>query len=217
MEPLTLNEILMVILTFIIAVSVGLQAKFMRDQAKITQDQAKITRGQANLAKEAEARQRQKEEPKIKITTSYYSDLEDEDEWGKRKRVNYLGFAITNASPFDVTIAFAWLELGIKEDDDYAISRKIDIPPLTKYKKQEISDSTLPHRLQYGETITILYKETNILRLLTKAGGGQPARVRPQCSDSLGNTYSLDYWVMWNVESVAAYNEPGPGYRTSQE
>lgn len=209
MEPLTLNEILMVILTFIIAVSVGLQAKFMRDQAKITRDQA-------NLAKEAEARQIQKEEPKIKITASHHS-LEDEDEWGKRKRVNYLGFAITNASPFDVTIAYAWLELGIKEDDDYAISRKIDIPHLTQYKKQEISDSTLPHRLQYGETITILYEETNILWHLTKAGGGQPARVRPQCSDSLGNIHSLDYWVVWNVGSLAAYNGPGPGYQTSEE
>lgn len=205
MEPLALNEILMVFLTLVIAVSVVLQAKFMRDQAR-------ITREQANLAKEAETRQRQKEEPKIRITTSHHS-LDEEDKWGKRKRANYLGFAVTNASPFDVTIAYAWLELGIKEDDDYAISRKIDIQPLTQYKRQEISNSTLPHRLQYGETITILYEETNILWHLTKAGGGQPARVRPQCSDSLGNTYSLDCWVMWEVGSVAAYNGPGPGYR----
>ena len=141
-----------------------------------------------------------------------FHTIQDETNW-----ISFVGFSITNASPFEITITSLGLELGIPEDNDGAFTSQIDFPHITKFKDRELSDSTLPRRLTYGESMRILYNETDVVEELRVQGNDQPARVRPQCYDSLGNKHTMDSWITWEKGGFAAFDGPGSGYLIKEE
>ena len=196
-DTVEFNELIMIILTVIIAFS--------------AYSQAKNTKKQAQLLKQSEERNRERHNPKIRMMLVDHI-VQDDTNW-----ISYVGFSITNASSFDVTIISLGLELEIPEDNDGPITLKTDFPHVTKFKDRELSDSTLPRRLKYGESLRILYDETGVVERLRAQGSDQPARVRPQCYDSLGNKHTMDSWITWKKGGVAYFDGPRPDYLTAEE
>ena len=186
-DTVDFDELIMIILTCIIAFS--------------AYSQAKNTKKQAQLLKQTEERHN----PQIRIVSLFY--LVD----------SYVGFSITNASPFEVTLTSFSLGLGIPEDNGGSFAPQIDFPHITKFEDRELSDSTLPWRLKYGERMQILYNRTDVVEGLRARGNDQPARVLPQCYDSLGNKHTMHCWVTWEKDSYTAFEGPGPGYLTEEE
>ncbi len=205
---LTFNEIIISILTLIIAAAVVVQAIYTKKQARIVEDQAK-------MARDTEDRRVQREKPNVRIAVASYSHLRI---GGKDdpKTLSFQGFSITNTSLLDVTITGWSLELGIMERED-SISKSASIAPVEEFEGKKLSDTVLPHRLRYGETMRILFSMADLLSSLKREGHDGLARVRPQCQDSLGYTYTTDYWVEWTKDSVATHGDPGLGYLSSDE
>ena len=199
---LTFEQAMMIILTAIIAFCVVVQTINMREQSRILAD--------------SEKRTRERNKPTAKLTSishgvRYYNDS------GKPQEKSFVGFSIANASPFDITITSIGLEMGIPIDKDRAVRPQISIPPVTSYKEWEISDFSLPRRLQYGETLQVLYDEADAAERLKRQGNGNPVRVLPFCYDSLGNKYTMDYWITWEVGVIRAFEGPEPGHITFDE
>ena len=201
-------------MTLIIAAAVVVQAIYTRKQARIVEKQAKIAEDHVKLARESEDRQRQQEKPNVEITVASYSHsrIVGEDS----RTISFEGFRITNTSLLDVTITGWSLQLGIKEGES-TISRSSSIPPVEEFEGKKLSDTVLPHRLRYGETMQILFSKADLFSQLKRSGKDGLARVRPQCQDSLGYTYTTDYWVEWTKDGVVTHDDPGPGYLSSEE
>ena len=194
---LTFNEVIVAILTLIIAVSAVFQTI--------------STRKQTELAREAAERQKKREMPNIKFAIDGYSHGRIDPE-GYSTDVCYGGFRITNVSFVDVTITSFSLELGIQEGETI-ISNSASFPPAKEFERKKLSDTELPRRLQHGESMRFLF---DVLSLRREKDGERP-RYRPQCQDSLGNTYTVPYWVEWTNNGVAIHGDPGPGYLSSEE
>lgn len=166
---------------------------------------------QTKLAREAEERQRKRETPNINFEMHRYSHgIYDPD--GNSTDVYFGGFRITNVSFVDVTITNISLELGIREGESL-ISNSASIPPVEEFEGEKLSDTELPRHLQHGESIRFLFDAPS----LRWEKGGERPRYRPQCQDSLGNTYTVPYWVEWTNNGVARHGDPGPGYLSSEE
>ncbi len=189
-DTVELDEFIMIILTIIIACS--------------AYSQARNTKKQAQLLKEAEERNT---EPKIIITP--YTKFNN----GTR----YVGFSIRNESFFEVTITSFDLELGIPEDSNWLNAPIVIISPITESEDGELPDSTLPRRFGYGDSMQILYNETEVVEMLRVEENDQPARFRPQCYDSLGNKYTMNHWITREYGRTTMFDEPGPGYLTEEE
>ena len=189
-DTVELDEFIMIILTIIIACS--------------AYSQARNTKKQAQLLKEAEERNT---ESRI-ILTSY-------NKYNNGTR--YVGFSIKNESFFEVTITSFDLELGIPEDSNRLDAPIVIISPITESEDGELPDSTLPRRFGYGDSMQILYNETEVVEMLRVEENDQPARVRPRCYDSLGNKYTMNHWITWEKSYTAMFDEPGPGYLTEEE
>ena len=200
---MTLHEWLLLALTGAMTLSVALQAKFTRDMAKV--------------AKEAERREREREEPRIELVAYSYG-YHHTDASGKVESDDFEGFSIRNASKFDIVIANWSLEVGIPIEEPKAIEQTLLLSPASTHRGRQISDPDTPRRLQYGEDMKVVFHQEEILRNLRR-GDGTIVRVRPKCQDSLGNTYRLSHWVEWDVERrvSAAHDSPGDGYVTSEE
>lgn len=200
---MTLHEWLLLTLTGAMTVSVALQAKFTRDMAKI--------------ANEAERREREREKPRIELIDYTYG-YHYTDASGKVESEDFEGFSIRNASKFDIVISNWSLEVGIPIDDPKTVERNRYLRPARTHRGQQISDPDTPRRLQYGEKMKVLFHRDEIL-LNLKRNDGTIVRVRPQCQDSLGNTYKLSHWMEWDVERrvSSSYGNPGDGYVTSEE
>ena len=200
---MTLHEWLLLALTSAMTVSVALQAKFTRDTAKV--------------AKEAERREREREKPRIELVAySYGSHYTDAS--GKVERTEFFGFSIRNASKFDIVISNWSLEVGIPIDEPHVFESHRHLNPARTHRGQQISDPDTPRRLQYGEAMKVVFHQEEVL-LNLRCDDDTIARVRPQCQDSLGNTYKLSHWMEWDVERrvSAAHDTPGDGYVTSEE
>ena len=197
---ISIDEIIISVLTLVIAISVLFQAKFTRDQAK--------------LFKEAEDRQRLRDRPNVKLTTAMRSFSQGVDEAGNPRNIWFVGFQIANTSQFDITITNWCFDSGVK-DSDNALSRHIAISPIVEFDGTKVSDVDFPHRLRYGETVRLLFRREELLEWLKRDGEDGQARVRAICQDSLANTYTMDHWVEWTEGGFAGHDGPGPGYRPS--
>ena len=203
LADLKFDQVMMIILTAIIAFCVVVQTINMREQSRILAD--------------SEKRNRERDKPTAKLTLLSHAVRYYDDDSGKPQEKSFVGFSIANASPFDITIRSFGLELGIPIDNDGSVRPEIYIPQITSYKGWELSDFSLPRRLQYGETLQILYDRADAVERLKRYGSGNPARIRPFCHDTLGNTYTLDSWITWEEDGVRAFGGPEPGHITFDE
>ena len=195
------DEVINILLTSIIAISVFFQAKFSKLQAR--------------TLLRSEKRHRQQNNPKIKLVTILHTI---QDSTNSDIHTNFVGIGITNTSLLDVTITSVDFELGIPENSVGNIFLAHLISPTIKYKGYDLSDANLPQRLKYGETIKLLYEEDRIISELKSREGDQPLRVRPRCLDSLGNFHTLRGWVTWGEKGrISTFNGPGPGLVTYEE
>lgn len=192
LQNLETDDVLMVVLTTIIALAVRSQAKYTKQLAEITL--------------QADQRVRERQKPEVKLVECH-STIQTGNTWK-----SFVGFSITNASPFGVTITSIGLGLGIPVDrlrGPYTSS--ICLSHIDKYGGATLSDCSLPRRLQYGESMRVLYDEDSAIAELKSKGEGQPVRIRPQCYDSLGNRHTMDHWAAWDKNSIASFPDPGPG------
>ena len=205
MEPatyfsLTFDQLMMVILTVIIAASVVGQAIFAHRQAHYAHRQAHYAREQARLFAESEKRQLEREQPRIKITNTVYGFHGMRDDNAKPRSKEFVGLILANASPFDVTITQINFEVGVPVDFPFDGSKlptqSLQFSPVNEYRDTKLSDS-LPQRLRHGETMRVLYDEDEFLARLERHGRGKPPAVLPVCHDALGNKYSADHWTVW--------------------
>lgn len=178
------DEVINIILTAIIAVSVFFQAKYAKQQARI-------------LIKTEETN-RKKDKPDVRIVLAQHSIQDDKGDTDSPNGVCFVGFTITNASLFDITITHVNFELGIPENKQGGVTVSMQLPEITKYKGRELSNIKLPHRLKYGETIKLFYNEKYLVESFKSDGDNMPIRVRPRCNDSLGNIHTLGTWVTWS-------------------
>lgn len=205
-SSLTIDDVFMVVLTAITVVLTGIIAWSVRSQAKYTKQLADDTKQLTDISIQAEKRAREQNKPKVKFTSHSYDIGTD----GTRK--SFVGFSITNASPFDVTITSFSLRRGIPLDRLRGrFPQTIEFRRIDQYRGSAVSDFSLPQRLQCGESMRVLYDEDDAIATLRREGNGQPVRFRPQCHDSLGNTHNMEYWVVWEKDSLAGFPDPGSG------
>ena len=210
---LAFDQLMMVVLTVIIAFSVVVQAIFSAKQAKYVKEQAR-------LFAESQARSRERERPRIRITHATYGFSEGQDADGNAHQKAFRGLILANASLHETTITAVEFEVGVPIDSPID-SSKVPVPslqfsPVYEYKGTKLS-APLPQRLRHGETMRVLYDEDVLLAHLERHGEGQPSAVLPVCHDSLGNKHAADAWTVWGKNSLGSLNGPGPGYTTWDE
>ena len=198
---LTLSEILMVVLTGIIACSAIWQARTVREQATL-------------MARAMEVEER-RNRPAAKVRTSSHS-FGKTGPGDERETTRFVGFSMTNSGVVEIEVVGWALQLGLKEEDSVLSTWPL-LNPEESFNGKRLSDVDLPRRLKHGETVKVLFREEELLAQLRREGDGVVARVRPEFQDSLGNTYSMDHWVEWAEGSIAAHDGPGPGYLTPEE
>ena len=204
LRELDFNEVIMVALTFI-ACSAYSQARSAKRQARYAYEQAQ-------RLEEAEQRIRERDEPKIRFSSVV-------KEAGEKPRL--VGFSITNASPFAVTLTSFNFELGIPVNSTGNVVTETTFSKAVMEREGiKLSDASFPHRLQYGETIRVLYDADEFVNFLDKLRlEGElehPARIRPICYDSLGNRHRMK-WISWSRQAISYFDDPGPGLVTKDE
>lgn len=135
---------------------------------------------------------------------------------GKANRTEFVGFTLTNATPFAIMVTGWHLELGVEEASD-TLSLYTYPTPVDSFEEEKLSDMDYPRRLQYGEAVSVLFRREDMLARLRREGEECVTRVRPGFQDSLGNTYSTGSWVEWTEDGWNAYDRPCPGYLSSEE
>ena len=217
---LTFDQLIMIALTLIIALAVAGQAIFSWQQAKFSGQQAKYVKEQARLFAESEARSRERERPRIKITHASYGFDEGHPADGNAQHKDFIGLILANTSLHETTITAVDFEVGVPIDSPIDSSKvpakSLQFSPVYKYKGTKLSDP-LPQRLRHGETMSVLYDEDVLLARLERHGEGQPSAVLPVCHDSLGNKHAADAWTVWGKNSLGGRLDPGPGYITWDE
>ena len=206
LRALDFNEVIMVALTVIIAVSAYSQARSAKKQARYAREQAQ------KLA-EAEQRLRDRDEPKIQLSNLVQHVGENS---------LFVGFSITSASPFAVTLTSFTFELGIPVNSTgHFVPEIMFSAGVSEREGIKLSDASFPHRLQYGETIRVLYDADEFMKFLEdlrlKGELEHPARIRPICYDSLGNRHRMKSWISWNRRAISSFDDPGPGLVTIDE
>ena len=191
----------MIGLTLIIAFSVVAQAIYSRKQA--------------DLFAKAEARNREREQPKIRFTNASSGFSEGQDANGNPQHKRFCGFILANVGHVDTTITAVDFEVGVPIDSPANCSQVpaqyLFFSPVHEYRGSRLSDS-LPQRLRHGETMRVLYDEDELLARIEKRGNGQPSAVLPVCHDSLGNKHTADTWTVWGKNSLGGRHGPGPGF-----
>ena len=199
LQNITIDDILMVVLTGIIAWSVLWQARY--------------TKRLAEISVQSEQRALERSKPEIRFAQRNLAILSGDID------KSFVGFSVTNASPFDVTITSFNLSLGMPAEitEDCPIMLSLMVYHVDQYRGRPLSDFSLPRRLSYGESMLILYDEDEAISALKYEGKGRPLRIQPQCEDSLGNHHTMDCWIDWNRKPVATFSDPGPGRITEEQ
>lgn len=204
--PFTLSESIDLTFTLFITFAVVWQSFVAHRQSRISAKQAEISNSQLELTKDSESRKREMEKPNVKITWSTYTHGRSGAD-GSLQKTSFDGFIITNMSRLDVTIVERGFERAIKKGDKPKLVH-VSFAPAEEFDGTILSDMDVPRRLQYGETMKVLYPRSSRMG---------PARVRARCRDSLRNKYYADHWVEYTNELVSLYGEPGDGYVSLEE
>ena len=196
---LTIDDVLMVVLTAITVVLTAVIALSVRLQAK-------YTRQLAEISIQSERGTRERHEPKVRLSLRSHGVLS-----GDTQKL-FVGFSITSASAFDVTITSIALGLGFPADEiNGPFTPAISLPHIDQYRGYILSDCSLPRRLQYGESMCVYYDEEAMIGAMKSHGKDEPARFLPQCHDSLGNLHTMGYWIGLDKNSKVAFFFPDPG------
>ncbi len=119
---------------------------------------------QSYIAITSDIRQRKRQEPHVNMVLLV----------SNKNEKKFIGASITNASPFDITIAYFHIHVVAKigEDNEKSASIIMFDPPPIAYREQ-ISDESLPMKIGYGEKINILYDREALSEKLTIQGENQ--------------------------------------------
>ena len=212
------EQIVMIILTVIIAVSVLLQAVATIKQARLLREsesrnnEREDRRDERDRQRDERDRKRENVDVRITLAGSLKNEYDDDSNLWKTKR--FTGFIAANVSLFDVTITSCELETGIQlREDGSGIEKLLYIPEVSEYGGSALSDFAAPHRLRHGETLRVYFEEERLAESLKERGDEEPLRVRPCCYDSLGNKHVYDGWIVWLGDGKSiSYDSPSPGY-----
>lgn len=191
-SSLSIADLMMVLLTAIIAISVFWQANSTRDMTRMYRDQHELDVDRS--------------EPKVRIGLHLFSF------WRDTGQKHFHGFTITNANHFEITITYIELELGVPVNHKGSYTAYLGVLPKRGYQGTPLSDFSLPHRLKYGESIKVLYDSEELFeRQHSTINEQNPARYRFRCMDSLGNTYHHDSWMVHESDGPRSFPDPGSG------
>ena len=190
-----------VVLTSIIAAAMVGQWWFIRRQAK--------------LLEKADRRRRERDKPLVRITPFSYGFASIDAIEATIRKLD--GFTVTNAGFRDIEITSFAFEVGRRLDsrNDPATS-EITFTPVDKHRETVLTTMELPHRLKPGESFKVLYDTIRMIEETIRIGGETPIRMRPYCSDSLGNKHMPHHWVTYKENQTAFFDGPSPG-RISEE
>ena len=201
---ITLNQWINIVLTVVIVFAVSAQAWF--------------TRAQALLLKESEQRARDRDKPSVRIVP-LTSHIKYSGPSGDTKFTTFQGFTVTNAGFIDVQITAFAFEIGrvISRGEDHFPTTEVVFPPVTQFEQATISTISLPHRLRYGESFSVLYDLAQLVAESARLGGETPVHMRPYCQDSLGNKHVPGHWTIYqDLSMFISVDGPSPG-RISEE
>lgn len=120
---LTIDDVLMVVLTAITVVLTAVIALSVRLQAK-------YTRQLAEISIQSERGTRERHEPKVRLSLRSHGVLS-----GDTQKL-FVGFSITSASAFDVTITSIALGLGFPADEiNGPFTPAISLPHIDQYRR----------------------------------------------------------------------------------
>ena len=191
-SSVTLDQWMIIVLTVIIAVAVVVQAWSTVKQARISDEMRR--------------REDERTRPRLIVEST---NLVSSD-------ASFVGFNVTNASPFDVTVTSLGCECAIPLDSEGPVTILTDFPnPVQTHNGNGISTMSLPHKLGHGETFTVLFDRKNIQDHL--ADGGASELVRPQFRDSLGGMHTSVPWIAYKGSATVMHPDPGPGYGNEED
>ena len=205
-DRLTTGEELDLLLTIVLTGAVVWQTRLTGILARVASKQATISATQVAIIREAEARQRRLEDPQIRFSSISYTHASTGID-GNIRTDRFVGFSVTNASLREISIAYLGIDFAIKHEGGTRISKPI-ISPVIEFRDKNLSDTDLPRRLRYGDTLRVHYNHDDL------SGKG---RIRYTCRDSLGNTYYADCWMGYTEGSETTYGDPGPGCFSLEE
>ena len=197
-DPKIIDEIIMIILTAIIAASVFWQAR---------------------ITYQAEKRNEERRKPKVGIILagSSYSRYDTTTE--KYESRKFEGFQATNIGHIDVTITSMFLEYPIRDKpEEYGTTSRTGYPEKIEFEGKIICDPCLPRRLRPGDSVQSLYSLDDLENMQRSHETGKTIRLRPKIQDSIGNEYHGP-WMIWesNSNTSTSYGDPGLGYITPEE
>lgn len=185
-------------LTVVIAVAVGAQAWFTRQQAR--------------LLKASDRWARERESPTLRIVPLAHR-IGRVGPSGDLTTKSFDGFTVTNSGFRDLEITSFAFETGrvLDGDEDAHTTAEIVFAPV------ELSTMSLPHRLRPGESFTILHDRMKLVEESTRIGGETPVHMRPYCRDSLGNKHMPYHWMIYKKGETVFVDGPSPGRISEDE
>lgn len=188
----TFDQWTMIILTVIIAGSVVVQAWSTVKQARISD--------------EVRRREDERTRPRLIVVPT---NLTKDD-------ASFVGFTVTNASHFGVTVTSLGCECAIPLNSEGPVTGLTDFPnPVMTHNDDDVSNMSLPHKLRHGETFRVLFNGKNIENQLADEGASE--LVRPQFRDSLGGVHTSVHWIAYKGTATVMYPDPGPGYGDKED
>ena len=133
------------------------------------------------------------------------------------KQTNFVGFQVINRSVFAITIS-SWHLEGEQPEDWRGSGRQMHpvIPTVVEYEGSTLTTLKTPHRLERGETATVMLSKAEVLSNLRR-DDGTVTRVRGVFCDTLGNFHRTPSWIEWTEQGITYQAGPGPGYITPEE
>ena len=218
LTQMTFEQIVMIILTVIIAFSALVQALVTRKQARFLRESESRNVEREDRRdgrdRQRDERDRKRETPDVRITLADSSKNEYDGDGNQWRMKRFTGFIAANVSLFDVTITSCKPETGIQmREDGSGVEQLLAIPEVSEYRGSALSDFVPPHRLRHGDTLRVYFEEDCLAESLREKSDEEPLRVRPCCYDSLGNKHVYNGWIVWlgGGKSIF-YDSPSPGY-----
>ena len=210
------SETINIVLTGLIAVGVGAQAWFVYVQAQSLKRAEKVAEDARELAREHERLAREREKPALRFGS--YTHGVSRSTGGEPSacvdRSCNPGFTVTNVGYVDVIVTQIVLERGVPSDgeDDGDPTEIVPTPIADTFggDKKPLSTMDLPHRLRRGESFTVVYPDSVLRRWNSLGNQKIPTRLRPYCTDSLGNRLTGDHWVSWSISPPCTTAHSGP-------
>lgn len=187
------TNVLLVVVTALMAWSVWLQVRQLRRQT--------------DIAQAGELREVERGTPNVKVIRATELIRTGVGEYEHRE-----GMTITNVGTPDTIIRYAGVVPARLESEGSGRTELSFPSPSFSYGGTTTCNSPLPICLKSGESLSITFKRDDLIERLREAY--RPVRrVRFECQDTLGNNYTSGFWIEFDEDSQedAMYDDPGPG------